>query len=199
MVRKPVAAATATSSGGVVSSTVRWAREICRPVILRLDYALDRAKGGRAMRMKNVLYLGVAVIAIAAVWAGSAVTLSAQQATSGAVPIDADDIGGVVTGPNGPEAGVWVIAETTDLPTKFAKMVVTDDQGRYVIPDLPKAKYRVWVRGYGLVDSPKIDSQPGKQLNLTAVKAPDEKSAAQYYPAIYWYSMIKTPDASQFP
>src|SRR5262245_3732539 len=70
------------------------------------------------------------------------------------VAIDADDIGGVVTGPRGPEAGVWVIAETTDLPTKMAKMVVTDDQGRYVIPDLPKAKYKVWVRGYGLIDSP---------------------------------------------
>ena len=59
----------------------------------------------------------------------------AQQAT--AVAIDNDDIGGVVRGPNGPEAGVWVIAETTELPTKFAKIVVTDDQGRYVIPDLP--------------------------------------------------------------
>src|SRR2546428_12360325 len=72
MVRKPVAAATATSSGGVVSSTVRWAREICRPVILRLDYALDRAKGGRAMRMKNVLYLGVAAVPGPPVWGGPA-------------------------------------------------------------------------------------------------------------------------------
>src|SRR5262245_58040151 len=69
-----------------------------------------------------------------------------------AVPIDGDDIGGVVTGKNGPEAGVWVIAETTDLGTRFAKMVVTDDLGRYVIPDLPQATYSVWVRGYGLVD-----------------------------------------------
>ena len=42
----------------------------------------------------------------------------------------------------GPEAGVWVIAETTDLPTKFARIVVTDDRGRYVIPDLPKATLR---------------------------------------------------------
>ena len=117
----------------------------------------------------------------------------------GTVAIDADDIGGVVTGPAGPEAGVWVIAETTDLGTKMSKMVVTDDQGRYVIPDLPKAKYKVWVRGYGLVDSPKVDSEPGKQLNLTAVKAPNEAAAAQYYPAIYWYSMIKVPGADQFP
>ncbi|HYS20082.1 MAG TPA: carboxypeptidase-like regulatory domain-containing protein, partial [Gemmatimonadales bacterium] len=118
------------------------------------------------MRMKNALYVGVAAIAIAAIWIGSVTQLGAQQAPSGAVPIDNDDIGGVVTGVHGPEAGVWVIAETTDLPTKFAKMVVTDDQGRYVVPDLPKAQYRVWVRGYGLVDSPKIDALPGKQLNL---------------------------------
>src|SRR6202140_5350620 len=82
-----------------------------------------------------------------------------------AVAIDDDDIGGVVTGPNGPEAGVWVIAETVDLPTTFAKMVVTDDQGRYLIPDLPKANYTVWVRGYGLVDSPKVRAAPGKHLN----------------------------------
>src|SRR5438067_1316049 len=69
------------------------------------------------------------------------------------VAIDADDIGGVVTSAKGPETGVWVIAETTDLPTKFRKIVVTDDAGRYVIPDLPEAKYEIWVRGYGLVDS----------------------------------------------
>ena len=70
---------------------------------------------------------------------------------------------------------MWVIAETTDLPTKFAKVVVTDDQGRYVIPELPNAKYKVWVRGYGLVDSAKVDGEPGKTLNLTAVKAPGRK------------------------
>src|SRR2546430_15461036 len=93
------------------------------------------------------------------------------------VAIDADDIGGVVTGANGPEAGVWVIAETRDLPTRYAKMVVTDDQGRYVVPDLPKAKYKVWVRGYGLVDSVKVDAEPGRQLNLTAVPAPNDKEA----------------------
>ena len=103
-----------------------------------------------------------------------------------AVAIDSDDIGGVVRGPNGPEGGVWVIAETTDLPTRFARMVVTDDQGRYVVPDLPKAKYKIWVRGYGLVDSPKVDGEPGKSLDLRAVPAPNDAAAAQYYPAIYW-------------
>ena len=121
----------------------------------------------------------------------------AQGAAQGAaqVAIDNDDIGGVVRGPNGPEAGVWVIAETLDLPTRFTRSVVTDDQGRYVLPDLPKAKYKVWVRGYGLVDSAKVDGEPGQQLNLTAVPAPSEAAAAQYYPAIYWYSMMKIPPA----
>ena len=118
------------------------------------------------MRTKRALLFGAATFAIAL--AMSPAQLNAQQTP--AVAIDADDIGGVVAGPGGPEAGVWVIAETTELPTKFAKMVVTDDQGRYVIPDLPKAKYQIWVRGYGLVDSPKVDGEPGKLLNLTAVR-----------------------------
>jgi hypothetical protein len=114
------------------------------------------------------------------------------------VAIDADDIGGVVTGPHGPEAGVWVIAETTDLPTKFARTVVTDDQGRYLVPDLPKASYTIWVRGYGLVDSAPRTSEPGRLLDLQAVPAPSDKEAAQYYPAIYWYAMLKIPETSQF-
>src|ERR1700722_7142734 len=113
--------------------------------------------------------------------------------TPAQIAIDNDDIAGVVTGPSGPEAGVWVIAETRDLPTRFTRSVVTDDQGRYVIPDLPKAKYQIWVRGYGLVDSPKVESEPGQQLNLTAVPAPNDRAAADYYPAIYWYSMLKIP------
>src|SRR5580765_188346 len=124
---------------------------------------------------------------------------SARQAPSAPVAIDGDDIGGVVTGPKGPEAGVWVIAETTELPTKFNRSVVTDDNGRYVIPDLPRAHYNVWVRGYGLVDSPKVPGTPGTALNLTAVPAPNPRAAAQYYPAQYWYSLIKVPDKREFP
>src|SRR5262245_45863236 len=85
------------------------------------------------------------------------------------VRIDNDDLGGVVTGPKGPEAGGWVIAETNSLPTKFSKTVVTDDRGRFLIPDLPKGDYEVWVRGYGLVDSSKVKTAPGKTVNLTAV------------------------------
>jgi len=141
----------------------------------------------------NLVAIGIGVLL-----AISAGQLSGQPATSGALAIDQDDIGGVVTSPTGPEAGVWVIAETTDLPTKFARMVVTDEQGRYVLPDLPQATYRVWVRGYGLVDSRKVQATPGTALNLQAVTAPNEAAAAQYYPAIYWYAMLKIPEASQF-
>ena len=122
----------------------------------------------------------------------------AQPQTS-RVAVDADDIGGVVTSPNGPEAGVWVIAETTELPTKFRKIVVTDDQGRYLIPQLPKKNYSIWVRGYGLVDSPHVTATPGQNLNLTAVIAPDAHAAAQYYPADYWYSLAQVPPKSEFP
>jgi hypothetical protein len=121
----------------------------------------------------------------------------AQQAPP-AVPIDSDDIGGIVTGPNGPEAGVWVIAETRDLPVRYIKSVVTDDRGRYVVPDLPKANYTVWARGYGLVDSAKTTTAPGRQVNITASPAPTPAAAAEYYPAIYWYSMLKIPAASEF-
>ena len=98
-----------------------------------------------------------ALFAVAGFLLASPARLHAQSA----VASDAADIGGVVSGPHGPEAGVWVIAETRDLPTRYAKMVVTDEQGRYVVPDLPKAKYQVWVRGYGLIDSPKVDAVPG--------------------------------------
>jgi hypothetical protein len=121
------------------------------------------------------------------------------QTAAPAVSIGDTDIGGTVTGPNGPEAGVWVIAETTDLPTKFAKVVVTDDKGRYLIPELPKANYSVWSRGYGLVDSPKQQAAPGKILNLTAVPAPSEAAAAEYYPGMYWYSLLKIPAPGEFP
>jgi hypothetical protein len=147
----------------------------------------------------KLMYLGILVAGIFALLTVSPDGLNSQQKISVAIRIDKDDIGGVVTSANGPEAGVWVIAETTDLPTKFAKIVVTDDQGRYVMPDLPKANYGVWVRGYGLVDSPKVKAAPGRILNLKAVVAPNDAAAAEYYPAIYWYSMLKIPDKSEFP
>ncbi|MDE3108748.1 MAG: carboxypeptidase regulatory-like domain-containing protein [Acidobacteriota bacterium] len=92
-----------------------------------------------------------------------------------------------------------MIAETTDLPTRYIKEVVTDDRGRYLIPGLPKARYTVWARGYGLVDSPKVQTEPGKLVNLKPVIAPDAKAAAQYYPGNYWYALLKVPVTSEFP
>jgi hypothetical protein len=139
----------------------------------------------------------VAVVAIALAFGVAPTTVVAQQAAT--VTVGANGIGGVVRGPNGPEAGVWVIAETTDLPTKMNKTVVTDDQGRYLIPDLPKANYVVWARGYGLVDSAKTTSEPGKTVNITAVPAPNAAAAAELYPAIYWFSMLKIPGKEMFP
>ncbi len=115
------------------------------------------------------------------------------------VKISPVDIGGVVKGVSGPEAGVWVIAETNDLPTKFAKIVITDDQGRFLLPELPKANYQVWVRGYGLVDSAKTTAKPGQLISLKAIQAPTAREAAQYYPGMYWYSMINVPKADEFP
>ena len=137
------------------------------------------------MRLCALLFLLVA----------SPLQASAQQRVS----IGDTDLGGVVTGPSGPEAGAWVIAESTDLPTKFAKIVVTDDLGRYLIPGLPRANYRVWVRGFGLVDSPKVQTSPGRILDLSAVPARSEKDAAQYYPAMYWWALLNPPAKGEFP
>ena len=147
------------------------------------------------MRRKQSICLSLLAVIITAVIAACAAQKSDEAS---AVRIDNDDIGGVVTSAKGPEAGVWVIAETNDLPTRFARMVVTDDQGRYVLPDLPKANYNLWVRGYGLVDSEKVKAAPGRIVNLTGTIAPNEAAAAQYYPSVYWYSMMKVPDKGEF-
>ena len=138
----------------------------------------------------SLLAVGIAVLS------ASPTQLRAQENT---VSIGNNDLGGVVTSATGVEAGVWVIAETTDLPTKMAKIVVSDDRGRYLIPDLPQATYNIWVRGYGLVNSAKVQSAPGKIVNVNAVVAPNPAAAAEYYPAIYWYSMLKVPDKGEFP
>jgi len=148
------------------------------------------------MKSTSGFRLGVAAAAVAASLAVAPVALAAPIP---GLNVGKTDLGGVVTGPKGPEAGVWVIAETSDLPTKYTKVVVTDDQGRYLIPDLPKAKYSVWVRGYGLVDSAKVKASPGQTLKLKAKVAPNARAAAHYYPGMYWYSMLTIPATSEFP
>ena len=108
-------------------------------------------------------------------------------------------ISGAVTSANGAEAGVWVIAETTDLPTKFIKSVVTTDGGRFLVPELPEATYNVWVRGYGLLDSAGVTARPGDTLDLEATVASTPADAAKVYPANYWYSLIEPPAPDEFP
>src|SRR5579872_5492716 len=142
------------------------------------------------MRIARLL-LAVLLLAVATYLIAARTSLRAQQNAN--AQIDADDIGGVVTSSKGPEAGVWVIAETTELPTRYIKEVVTDDRGRYLVPDLPKAKYTVWARGYGLVDSPKVTTETGKLVDLKPTLVPDKKTDAQHYPANYWYSLLEIP------
>ncbi len=144
--------------------------------------------------------VSTSTLAVAATLTGVGLAwIGTRTAAQPAVMIDADDIGGVVRSASGPEAGVWVIAETDDLATKYRKTVVTDDQGRYVLPDLPDASYGVWVRGYGLVDSSPVTGEPGQTLDLTASTASSPQEAAQVYPANYWYSLIEVPGKDQFP
>jgi len=136
--------------------------------------------------------MGIALAAFAAALVSVGVHGQAPTATG--------IIQGVVQGPSGPEAGVWVIAETKDLPTNFIKIVVTDDRGRFLLPDLPNANYSVWVRGYGLVDSKPLTMKPTTTpvtLQATPAKTPQE--AAKIYPGDYWLSLLEPPAPSEFP
>src|SRR5215510_7437973 len=141
------------------------------------------------MTMRRALF-GTAIAAL------DATLVSVSVHGQGAV----NYITGVVQGPSGPEAGVWVIAETKDLPTNFIKIVVTDDQGRFMVPELPNASYNVWVRGYGLIDSTPIQMKPGtNQVSLTATLAKTPQEAAKVYPGNYWLSLLEPPGAKEFP
>jgi hypothetical protein len=75
--------------------------------------------------------------------------LAQPQNEAAAIAIGEKGIGSVVSSPQGREAGVWMIAETTELPTQFRRIVATDDQGRYLVPDLPQADYNVLPPGFG--------------------------------------------------
>ena len=145
---------------------------------------------------RTLMRFGVVSVALSAVAVAFLAIPSAEEAEARPEGY----ISGVVESSAGPEAGVWVIAETEELETKFAKIVVTDDSGHFVLPELPDATYDVWVRGYGLVDSEKVKLSPmTDDVSLTGVVAPNELAAAQYYPGNYWYSLIEPPAASEFP
>ena len=148
--------------------------------------------------MRRTVRVSMWALALGGVLAVAAAGVMAGQGGM-TLELDDDDIGGVVSSASGPEAGVWVIAETSDLPTTFRKIVVTGEQGQYVLPDLPEASYQVWVRGYGLIDSALSTAAPGERLDLSARLAPDAQSAAEVYPASNWYSLIDVPAASEFP
>ncbi len=141
------------------------------------------------MAHRLALMVGVAAIAVGGVFG-----LSETQVAAGA-----DDIRGVVRSATGPEAGVWVIAETDELETGFRKIVVTDDDGRFLVPDLPAVGFEVWVRGYGLADSDKTDARPGDELTLMTKAAATPQEAAEVYPANYWYSLLEIPGVDEFP
>ena len=108
-------------------------------------------------------------------------------------------ITGVVQGERGPEAGVWVVAETKELGTPMIKTVVTDDQGRYLLPELPAVNYKVWVRGYGISDSTPVDAKPSATQITLKVKSATGAEAAKVYPGDYWLSMLAPPPNSMFP
>ena len=150
------------------------------------------------MTVKRLFFFS-GVFATGLMLLASVTVLNAQQPGGEGISIGNDDIGGVVASTRGPEGGVWVIAETTELPTKFVRIVVTDDRGRYLVPQLPGANYKVWARGYGLVDSPPVSTTPGKIVNLSALVAPNARAAAEYYPAIYWFSLLQVPAKNEFP
>src|SRR5467141_4521681 len=126
---------------------------------------------------------------------------AARSPGDSAVQVDKNSVGGVVLNSNGakPEAGVWVIAETKSLPVPFRKIVVTDDQGRFLVPDLPDGAYELWVRGYGLKDSEPVKGARGENVKLQVANAATPQEAAKIYPASYWTSMIQPPPLSDLP
>ncbi len=117
------------------------------------------------------------------------------------IQVRANSIGGVVLNNDGgrPEAGVWVIAETKSLQVPFRKIVVTDDQARFLVPDLPKGDYELWVRGYGLKDSSRSNAALGSQVRLVVDNASSPQEAAKIYPAAYWNSLIHPPSKEELP
>jgi streptogramin lyase len=170
---------------------------------LRLKIQILNVHGILVVRMAAPVVkrgkLNISIMMLTFLWFSCGSSHENSVFVSGSSAIDSDDIAGVVTSDKGTQVGVWVIAETKDLPTPFARIVVTDEQGRYVLPDLPKAHYKVWVRGYGLVDSKPVEAVGGETVNLSVALAPTARVAAELYPAQYWSALLPVPAASEFP
>jgi streptogramin lyase len=148
-----------------------------------------RAKYHVEVRMSARVTGAVAVPVLAAIAMLTVVAMGSR----GSAKATTDYIQGQVTGPGGPEAGVWVIAQTNSLGTPFRKIVVTDDDGRFVIPQLTPATYKVWVRGYGLRDTEKVSASPGTDSLTIRAQRAGRVEAAEFYPASYWLSMMAPP------
>jgi hypothetical protein len=131
---------------------------------------------------------------------GSQQNGAARNAGASGVQVDKNSVGGVVVNSNGgkPEAGVWVIAETK-LQVPFRKIVVTDDQGRFLVPDLPDAPYELWVRGYGLRHSERVKASRGEQVKIHVANVVSPQEAAKIYPASYWTSLVTLPSKDEIP
>jgi hypothetical protein len=155
----------------------------------------------RSRRVSASLCAGaVGLVVLAIVFPTSAQQRNARPAGSSRYVSPPGYITGTVTGDKGPEAGVWVIAETKELGTGMIKTVVTDDQGRYVLPELPGVNYRIFVRGYGIVDSASVNAKPSAtpvNFKVTTAKTPQE--AAKVYPGDYWLSLMAPPAKDLFP
>ena len=151
----------------------------------------------KALRARAVVVVAalVLLVGVAAWRSGGQAGLAAQ-----AVPSDSF-IAGVVLNKAGhsPEAGVWVIAETESLPTPYRRIVVTNDEGRFLVPDLPKGDYQIWVRGYGLRDSVPVQAAVGAKLSLNVTNARSPQEAAKIYPANYWLSLYEPPSKDELP
>ncbi len=150
---------------------------------------------------RKMLWLLAAVICVASGLAVGQQNRPAGNSGASGFPVDENSIGGVVMNSDGraPEAGVWVIAETRSLPAPFRKIVVTDEQGRFLVPDLPVAPYELWVRGYGLKDSEPMKISRGERVTIQVANARDPQEAARIYPPSYWTSLIQPPSKEEIP
>jgi streptogramin lyase len=144
------------------------------------------------------LAAGLAAIGAAGAAAFAVTAVTGQGVAQKAPPPDYIE-GTVTSGARTPEAGVWVIAEGKPGNKVMRKIVVTNRKGQFVLPEMPNAQWKVWVRGYGILDSGKTAARPGADLSLKVRKARTKVQAAKVYPANYWLSMLNLPARNATP